>query len=242
MIKNNNRDNFSPKVRTELAKRVAYRCSNPDCGRVTVGPKGSNDGSVITGIACHIFAAAPKGPRANNDISSDERSSIDNGMWLCSNCSALIDKDPDSYPPDLLLKWKQDAEQKARYHLEDNSPQSYHQEEKRKSINYSVIDDAIAKVIFDQKLIDFLNNHDFTQPYYRPLLNNLFDLIDIIQEHSNEGSPYDNLLTAIVNFRMCLARNAFWYNPDGYFKLGQDRNPEEPHQLAIIVANSLRMI
>lgn len=242
MSKNDNRDNFTDKTRTELAKRVAYHCSNPDCRTVTVGPKESEDGSVITGIACHIYAAAPKGPRANPELTSDERSSIDNGIWLCSSCSSLIDKDPDAYPPDLLLTWKRDAEQEARYNLEDNSPQSYHQEEKRKNINYSVIDDAISKVIFDQKLIDFLNNHDFTQPYYRPLLNNLFDLIDIIQEHSNEGSPYDNLLTAIVNFRMCLARNAFWYNPDGYFKLGQKKNPEEPHQLAIIVANSLRKI
>lgn len=237
-----NRDDFSKETKIKLAKRVGYRCSNPDCRRLTIGPDQASNGVVSIGIACHIYAAAPKGPRANNELSSEERSSIDNGIWLCSNCSALIDKDPDAYPPDLLLKWKQDAEQIARNQLQNNSPQIYHKEEKRKSINYSLIDQAITKVIHDNKLIDFLINHDFRQPYYKPLLNDLFDLIDIIKDHSDEGSPYDNLLDAIFIFRGYLAQNAFWYNPHGYYLLGPKRNPEDPHGYAVKVAVELRKI
>lgn len=240
MSKNENRDNFSAKIRTELAKRVAFRCSNPKCRQLTVGPKESNEGSVSTGIACHIYAAAPNGPRANHDISSDERSAIDNGIWLCSNCSALIDKDPAAYPPNLLLAWKKGAEKEVRDQLENNSLPSYIQTEK--SINYSLIDEAISKVILNRTLIDFLINYDFSQPYYRPMLNDLYDLIDIIRDHSDEGSPYDSLLDAICRFRWYLAQNAFWFNPYGYFLLGTNRNPEEPHNLAIKVAQELRKI
>lgn len=249
MSKNSNRDNFSAKVRTELAKRVAYRCSNPNCGRITVGPRGASDGSVITGIACHIFAAAPKGPRANQNITSDERSAIDNGIWLCYNCSALIDKDPNAFPPDLLLKWKKEAEQNARNQLENTPPQQlYHREEKTKSRNYGLIDEAISKVILNKKLFDFLINHDFLQPYYRPLLNDLFDLLDTINEYSDEGSPYDSLYQAIYNFRRYLASNAFVYMTGihtsiteyyDYYILGNGRNPEDPHKLAMIVAQEL---
>jgi len=251
MSKNENRDDFSAKIRTELAKRVAFRCSNPKCRQLTVGPKESNEGSVLTGIACHIYAAAPNGPRANHDISSDERSAIDNGIWLCSNCSALIDKDPAAYPPKLLLAWKKRAEKEARDQLENNSLPSYLQTEKRKSINYNLIDEAISKVILNKNLFDFLVNHDFSQPYYRPLLNDLFDLLDIINEHSDEGSPYDSLFQAIYNLRSYLALNASplitgihmsiteYYN---YYILGKGRNPEEPHELAMIVVQELHRI
>ena len=243
MSKNENRDNFSSKVKEELAKRVAFLCSNPKCRRKTIGPKESSEGSVSIGVACHIFAAAPKGPRANQDLSSDERSSIDNGIWLCSNCSALIDKDPGAYPPDLLLKWKQDAEQRALSQLKNNSPSTYHQEETRKSINYNLIDEAILKVINDNQLIDFLRNHDFNQPYYYPMVSKLYDLLDIIEIHSDDGSPYDDLYRAIKSLKIYLALNAF--DDDPYrqlFYLGKGRNPEDPHNLAIKVAEELRKI
>lgn len=237
-----NRDDFSKETKIKLAKRVGYLCSKPDCRRLTIGPDQAGDGVVSIGIACHIYAAAPNGPRANNELSSDERSSIDNGIWLCSNCSALIDKDPDAYPPDLLLRWKQDAEQKARKQLENTPTQLYIHEEKNKSINYSLIDKAISKVIRNRKLIDFLIYHDFSQPYYKPLIDELFDLLDIIKAHRDIGSPYDNLLLAIYEFRKYLATNAFWYNQYGYFLLGPNRDPEVPHNLAILVAEELRKI
>ena len=85
-------------------------------------------------------------------------------------------------------------------------------------------------------------NHDFNQPYFRPVLNDLYDLIDVIREHSDEGTPYDSLLDAIYRFKVYLATNAFWFNSNGYFLLGTNRNPEEPHNLAIIVAQELKII
>lgn len=38
------------------------------------------------------------------------RKHIDNGIWLCSHCATKIDKEPESYPVDLLHEWKKEAE------------------------------------------------------------------------------------------------------------------------------------
>jgi hypothetical protein len=43
-----------------------------------------------------------------------ERSSINNAIWLCSNCATEIDVAPSSYPTVLLHEWKRLAEEAAR--------------------------------------------------------------------------------------------------------------------------------
>ena len=53
------RDEFSVKTKEKLAKRVAYRCSNPQCRKPTIGPKDESDGTISIGEAAHIRAASP---------------------------------------------------------------------------------------------------------------------------------------------------------------------------------------
>ncbi|MDV5064204.1 hypothetical protein RVY78_09625 [Veillonella sp. YH-vei2232] len=108
-----NRDDFKQKTITELAKRVAWQCSNPNCQRATVGAKSGSEGVIITGIAAHITAAAPGGPRYNPALTPDQRKHINNGIWLCSNCSILIDRDEDAFPVSLLDDWKRTAESRS---------------------------------------------------------------------------------------------------------------------------------
>ena len=66
-----------------------------------------------TGIAAHITAASPGGPRYDPAFSSDERREISNAIWLCSNCAKLIDSDIKHYTVELLRHWKSEAEEKA---------------------------------------------------------------------------------------------------------------------------------
>lgn len=63
------------------------------CRKLTIGPKKGDDGAMMDGIAAHITAAAQGGPRYCPILTAEERSSIDNGIWLCSKCSILIDRD-----------------------------------------------------------------------------------------------------------------------------------------------------
>ena len=113
------RDDFSAKTVETLAKRVAYRCSNPACGRITIAPNLDNgEKATIIGIAAHITAAAPGGPRFDNALNTDERVSIGNGIWLCANCSILIDREPATYTVTLLREWKTATEQQVRREFE----------------------------------------------------------------------------------------------------------------------------
>lgn len=105
-----NRDDFSEKVKREMAYRVGCRCSNPKCRKITYGPKESAEGYINIGVAAHICAAAPGGKRYDPYMSKEARSSIENGIWLCQSCSKLIDSDEEKYTVGILHKWKKEAE------------------------------------------------------------------------------------------------------------------------------------
>jgi hypothetical protein len=107
------RDNFTEKIKRTLANRVGHLCSSPDCTRSTSGPSSNEEKAVNVGKAAHITAAASGGPRYDASLSPEARGSISNGIWLCSGCSELIDKDEAKFPVDILNTWKRDAEARA---------------------------------------------------------------------------------------------------------------------------------
>jgi hypothetical protein len=112
---------FSDPEKTELAKRVGYHCSKPKCPRLTVGPgKLPTDKAVVLGKAAHITAAAPNGPRYDENMSpADRRSAIKNGIWLCSIHADLVDKNAGSgYSAELLHKWRRKQEKWIRERLD----------------------------------------------------------------------------------------------------------------------------
>lgn len=102
------RDDFSNNVIEVLGKRAAYICSNTNCRAQTLAPSEINQGKYLyTGKAAHICAAAEGGPRFDSKMSSEERSAITNGIFLCSKCADLIDKNNGAdFPVSLLQNWK----------------------------------------------------------------------------------------------------------------------------------------
>lgn len=112
------RDDFSKEVIHTLARRVNHRCSMPTCRQDTSGPRSDSAKSVCIGVAAHITAAAPGGPRYDHSLSSDQRRSAANGIWLCQNHAKLVDNDAVRYSADTLRGWKQDAESAASAALE----------------------------------------------------------------------------------------------------------------------------
>jgi hypothetical protein len=107
------RDDFLPNTVNKLGERVGLLCSNPSCRAPTKGPHTSADKATNLGVAAHIHAAASGGPRYDADQTPAERSSIENGLWLCWTCSVLIDKDAARFPANLLRAWKVAAEEDA---------------------------------------------------------------------------------------------------------------------------------
>jgi hypothetical protein len=106
------RDNFLTKVKERLKDSSGSKCSNPGCRIITVGA-GENDKILNIGVAAHICAAAPGGPRYDDEMSKEERGSFKNGIWLCQNCATEIDRDVEKYPVHLLNTWKENAGREA---------------------------------------------------------------------------------------------------------------------------------
>ncbi|WP_143043191.1 NACHT domain-containing protein [Myxococcus virescens] len=88
----------------------------------TNGPSLDEDQTINIGVGAHITAAAPDGPRYDRNLSSAERKSGNNGIWLCQSCSKLIDSDVQRYTIETLRKWKTDAVHRAQQAIARGRP------------------------------------------------------------------------------------------------------------------------
>lgn len=141
-----NRDNFTKPIIDILRRRAGNACSNPACLVQTVEPQYTNPMKVTdTGIAAHICAASPGGPRYSSTMTVEKRKDISNGIWLCSHCATKIDREPDAYSVDLLLSWKVRAEARI---ISNSNSRMYTESE------------AIHK-----SSISFLQNHGLNLPH-----------------------------------------------------------------------------
>jgi hypothetical protein len=104
------RDDFTSPIKTKIAKRAGYLCSNPHCRRLTVGAARGHDGSQNIGVIAHITAASPGGARYDPNLTLDQRSGADNGLLLCQVHAHLVDHDEKTFTVEILRKWKLDAE------------------------------------------------------------------------------------------------------------------------------------
>jgi hypothetical protein len=120
VIDRTSRDDFSSKTKDTLARRVGMLCSNPACRKLTSGPQFDPTKALNIGVAAHITAASVGGPRYDQSKAKDERSSIENGIWLCQNCAKLVDNDEHRYTVQMLYAWKKQAEDEALRHIETN--------------------------------------------------------------------------------------------------------------------------
>lgn len=117
------REEFSVKSKQTLAQRVGFLCSSPDCRVLTVGPQEANEATINLGVAAHITAASPGGPRFDDQLTPSERMDPANGIWLCQNCAKLIDSGDPRFESELLRAWKRVAEDRAAVALGRLSPQ-----------------------------------------------------------------------------------------------------------------------
>lgn len=104
------RDDFDERIKRLVAARVGNLCSNPACRALTSGPTLTPDKSLNLGVAAHITAASPGGPRYDPTMPPEERRSSENAIWLCQNCAKLIDNDVTKYSEVMLREWKAKAE------------------------------------------------------------------------------------------------------------------------------------
>ena len=111
---------FSRRTRELVAQRAGYRCSYPDCDKLTIGPGDDPKRSVIVGQAAHIYGAAVsgRGPRGDKNLSHNELKSPENAIWLCPQHAVLIDKhEGRDYPASKLHSFKSLHESRIAHEL-----------------------------------------------------------------------------------------------------------------------------
>jgi hypothetical protein len=116
------RDGFAKPTIAAVALRASHRCSLPQCRRHTVGPSDASPIAVaFIGEAAHICAASPGGKRYVESMSPEERSHINNAIWLCATHARLIDRDDVTYTIEHLHKIKRDHEAACKDELQGAS-------------------------------------------------------------------------------------------------------------------------
>ena len=106
MVKNKNRDEFSPATRRAIERQARGHCSNPTCRRLTSGATSDGTDEIRIGEAAHICAAAQGGPRYDGTMTTEERRSVENGIWLCGVCARAVDSKDSIFTVDELRDWK----------------------------------------------------------------------------------------------------------------------------------------
>ena len=107
-----NRDDFSSRTKKIIAQRSGYRCAI--CGCQTESPGLDPNTAVSIGDAAHIRAASARGPRYDSNLTPEQRTSVENGLWACKGHHWQIDHDVERYPVEDLVRRKARAEEEAR--------------------------------------------------------------------------------------------------------------------------------
>lgn len=116
-MSDDNRDDFPPRVKDLVAKRAGNHCSFPECPHPTSGPNPDPNRAMNTGVAAHIHAASPKGPRYDPNQTPEERRSVENAIWMCQIHGHMVDQNTSHYTAAQLRVWKAQAELRAEVEL-----------------------------------------------------------------------------------------------------------------------------
>jgi ribosomal protein L37AE/L43A len=102
-------NNFSAKTKDVLAKRAGQICTM--CRRHTSGGNANPKKATMIGDAAHIEGAKSSERRYNSSMTPEERSDIENGIWLCKSCHKEIDDNALRFTVEFLHKIKIDHEE-----------------------------------------------------------------------------------------------------------------------------------
>jgi hypothetical protein len=124
------RNNFTKDVVQRVAAFAGHTCSNPACTNPTTSAPEVGENPVRIGVAAHIRAASPGGPRYDPSQTEGERKSIDNALHLCQNCAKVIDSNGGlDYSVETLRSWKKQREAMTRGSIAEVRPPTIFLEE-----------------------------------------------------------------------------------------------------------------
>ena len=114
------RRHYPPSTLKLLFGLSGNQCAHPDCSNTLIEERTEHSDDRVTAHICHIYAISEKGPRARPGLTQAELNAAGNLILLCAYHHAVVDAQHESYPAELLLKWKRDHEEKYRWRYPAN--------------------------------------------------------------------------------------------------------------------------
>jgi len=240
---------FNKNTIETLARRAAYKCSNPDCRISTVGPNSDPNRATVLGEAAHIFGARPKSKRYDPRMSNQARAEITNGIWLCRNCHKLVDSDDQEWPAEILFSWREIHEKHVLSELGNSTERLRFEHRESQLSGFEGYPPLIRRIILDKprgwewsvtaELMRYLND---------PIFRKFADLRDGLyvgpQEHllaedvsgwvQDRMTEYQNLITPFTGLMQRLS--ASWGEP------GQEGDVGEIHHICLLIRNTLQQV
>ncbi len=159
-----------------LAKRAAFRCSNPDCRVTTVGPNSIPTKATLIGEAAHIFGARPNAMRFDPNMTDQSRADITNGLWLCRNCHKLIDSE-NHYSAFVLFTWRESHEVYVLSELGNATDRILKDELSIQLSQFMEFPPLIRRIIIDKPVAwEYRLTAELMRHYNSPLIRRLHDL------------------------------------------------------------------
>lgn len=141
---------FNKRTIDTLAKRAAFKCSNPDCRAATVGPNTAPDKSTLIGEAAHIHGARSQSKRYISDMTDSVRAEITNGIWLCRNCHKLIDTDETRFSSSVLFSWRKQHEEFVLSELGNSTDKIHFKQQSSLLKKFEDCPPVVYRIIFDK--------------------------------------------------------------------------------------------
>ena len=211
---------FNKKTTLGVAKRAAYKCSNPDCRVSTVGPNSDPEKSIVIGEAAHIFGARLGSKRYSSSMTDVARAEITNAIWLCRNCHKIIDSDGESYSANVLFAWRESHERYVLSELGTAGDKIRFEEHQSTASAFESCPPLIRRIVADKpngwefrltaelmrhlnsphlRRLNDLRNGLYVNPLTQVRTDEIFDWVRVqLDETSSLAEPITNLLKGLV--------------------------------------------
>jgi len=104
------RKRFQPRDIALLWSKAGGFCSHPECPLHLLAEEQATDPAQTLGEMAHIVGHSPDGPRGDACFPREQIDLYENLILLCAHHHTLVDKQWQSYPVDLLVRWKNEHE------------------------------------------------------------------------------------------------------------------------------------
>ena len=112
--------NYLKKTLKILFALSGNQCAHPGCTNALIEPGTEESDAIVIAHICHIYAVSEDGPRGKAGLTNQELNSHENLILLCRHHHAIVDGQHETYPADMLMKWKQMHESKIKERISED--------------------------------------------------------------------------------------------------------------------------